>query len=285
MAEELDEDVASLTDFCVLLEEETFALTMPVQLERGPSGYSFYQLNYVPIGVKPEDSLPPVSVLEAIQERKISLRSRISLAFILAKTFWQFYASRWMESAWDFETIVLLPQNPDFRSLDVETQTPFLSIKTRILENQEPAGSKNAESLHPTKATLWHPCPYILNLGFLLVLLGTKEGSASKELKTRNSEYSFCRSMVTDTLNWPQFGSEQIREEYRTIVRHCMPERRKDISNDSTERRQALLDKVARPLFELLQRMRDPVKDEPSLEPVEGDQHSRPRPGQIDDKR
>ena len=86
-------------------------------------------------------------------------------------------------------------------------------------------------------------------------------------------------------MNWPQFGSEQIREEYRTIVRHCIPESRKDISNNPTERRQALLDEVARPLFKLLQRMHDPIKDEPLLEPVGGDQHSRPRPGQIDDKR
>ncbi|CAN9361975.1 unnamed protein product [Alternaria alternata] len=286
VAEEPDEDVMSLTDYCVLFEEQTFDLTMPVQLERGPSGFSFYQLNYVPIQVQPKDSLPPVSVSEAIQEHKISLRSRISLAFVLAKTFWQFYASRWMQSAWDFQTIVLLPQSLVSQSLEVEAQTPFLSIKTKISEDQQPAGSENPDSLHPTKARIiWHPCPYILNLGLLLVLLGTKEGSAGTELKTRNSEYSFCRSKVKDTLNWPQFGSEQIREEYRTIVRHCIPESRKDISNNPTERRQALLDEVARPLFKLLQRMHDPIKDEPLLEPVGGDQHSRPRPGQIDDKR
>jgi hypothetical protein len=151
--------------------------------------------------------------------------------------------------------------------LDVEAQTPFLSINTRTFE--KPVLSETQE-LDPSDSTrrkkFWHPYPYILNLGLLLVLLGTKDGSPSKPLNTLNSEYTFCKSQLKDKENWPHFdASGQVKEGYRRAVQYCIPESKKGICIDLAGRRQMLLDKVARPLFNLLQDMEDPIEG-PSAE-------------------
>jgi hypothetical protein len=284
--EEPNEDLIVLTDSCALLDDQTFDEAVPVHLERGPSGFSFYKLDFVPIQGRPQDDLSPIPVSTAIQEHMISSKSKILLAFVLSKAFWQFYASKWTHSAWDFETVVLLPQKLNYHSLDVEAQTPFLSIRTGSSDTQQSSGIEPSELPRPKKArTIWHPDPQILNLGLLLVLLGTKEGSPGTILQTLNSEYSFCRSQIRDTSNWPHFDSEQIKDEYRRIVQHCIPESRKGISNHPAERRQTLLDKVARPLFDLLQRMHDPIKTERSLEQVGRQANSRPRTTGMSDNR
>jgi hypothetical protein len=267
--EELDEEMVALTDSCALLEDQTFKLAVPVQLERGASGYSFYQLNFVHISACPKDKLSPVQLSKAIHDHMITVRSKIWLAFVLSKAFWQFYASEWTDFAWDFESIVLLPQKLKCHSLDVEAHTPFLSVKAQ--EPQDP-GTEEPKLVKVRKA--WHRCPRILNLGLLLVLLGTKEGAPGESLDTLTSQITFCRSQIKNTSDWPDFDSGQIKDEYRRIVRYCVPETIRGISEHPAERRQALLDKVVRPLFDLLQRMQDPIEDVPTSEPFGGYQHS-----------
>jgi hypothetical protein len=267
--EELDEEMVALTDSCALLEDRTFKLAIPVQLERGVSGYSFYQLNFVHISGSPKDKLSPVPLSKAIRGHMITTRSKIWLAFVLSKAFWQFYASKWTDFTWDFESIVLLPQKLNCHSLDVEAHTPFLSVKAQ--ETHDPA---NEQPKLVKVRIAWHRCPRILNLGLLLVLLGTKEGAPSESLDTLNSTITFCRSQMKNTSDWPHFDSGQIKDEYRRIVRHCVPETIRGISEHPAERRQALLDKVVRPLFDLLQRMQDPIEEVPTSEPFGGYQDS-----------
>jgi hypothetical protein len=267
--EELDEEMEALTDACILLEDQTFTYAIPVQLERGANGYSFYHLDFVRISGCPKDKLSPVPLSKAIHDHMITARSKIWLAFVLSKAVWQFYASKWLDLAWGFESIVLLPQKPNFRSLNVESHTPFLSVKAQ--ETQD-TGTEQPKVVKPKK--VWHRCPRILNLGLLLVLLGTKEGAPDDPLHTLNSEITFCKSQIETTSNWPHFDSSQIKDEYRRIVRHCVPKTIRDISEHPAERRQALLDKVVRPLFDLVQRMQDPIEDVPTSEPIGGYQHS-----------
>lgn len=265
-----------LNDICALLDDDTFDLAIPVQLEIGKHDYSFYQLSPVHIDGSPGDSLDPISLLRAIQDNMISVKSKILVAFTLAKYFWQFYSSNWMHCVWNLETIVLLPQTPGYNSLNVEAKTPFLSINTGTSEKPRLSETQELDPSYPTmQKRLWHPYPHILNLGLLLVLLGTKGGAAGRALNTLNSEYSFCKSQLKDK-NWPHFdSSEQVKEIYRNAVRYCVPESKENIHINLAERRQMLFDKVTRPLFNLLQSMQDPFENEILSEGKGGLQGSR----------
>jgi hypothetical protein len=191
-----------------------------------------------------------------------------------------------MHSVWSFETIVLLPQEPKHSilhdTLNIEAQTPFLSIKSRTLGKEKLSETQMWDPI--SQMGLWHLHPHILNLGLLLVLLGTKGGSPNKPLETINSKWCFCKSQLRNKENWPYFdSSEQVKEEYRKVVQHCIPEGgKKMICNSLAERRQMLLENVSRPFYNLLQTMQDPIEDEPLSDSDGGFQDNRNRSEGMD---
>lgn len=255
-----DENVGTLQDFCTLLDDSTYDYVIPVQLKQNEHNYSLYQLTAVPMNGPPEDHLNPITVSEAIRRNLLSAKSKISLAFALSKWFWQFYSSDWMQSAWNFDTVVLLRQNPEYPSLNVEARTPCLLVDARSPE--QPVLLEYQQYDRTGRKLISHRYPHILNLGLLLILVCTKRGSPDKSLNTLDTKYFFCKNKLKGK-EWPQLDiSEKIKETYRNVVQHCFPEPRKEICLDLHERRQMLLDKIVRPLYDLLQTMEDPIGDE-----------------------
>jgi hypothetical protein len=249
------------------MASDTWDYATPVQLEGQSTAYSFYTLCPVFIDRPPKECTEPIALSEVLREDYLAGKSKIQLAFALSKAFWQLYRSDWMQSTWNLDTILLLPQKNGLRSLYFESQSPFLSVT----DGQElPAlGEYELTDPHEHKP-LFHRYPYILNLGLLLVLLCTEEGSPGKALNHLNSKYLFCTSKLKRKEEWPVIDlAEHVKERYRDIVGNCLPRFWTDLCLSIDERRQLLLDKVVRPLYELLQSMDDPAEQD-----LQQDQHA-----------
>lgn len=243
-----------LADFCGVLAEDTYDFACPVLINGDPSAYVFYSLDPVLLENPPKDAVGPISLSEALHGDLLTARDKIQLAFTISKSFWQLYKSDWMHSVWDLNTLLILPPKDGRRSMASVAESPLLSVRSKevnayLLQEHEVSDPAN-------KKRLFHRHPYILNLGVLLVSLCDPTIRIPHDL---NSKYLSCKSAI-NRQEWPAIDlSEQAKDRYRGIVRHCFPEIRTDIGSSSDERRQLLLDKVVYPLKDLLQDLETPA--------------------------
>ncbi|KAH7077363.1 peptidase S8/S53 domain-containing protein [Paraphoma chrysanthemicola] len=218
--------------------------------------------------------------------RLLSARTKVHLAFVLSKAIWQFYESDWMGVKWAIDSIVLLPRLKDRcpdTSLNMEAEVPYLKIddtahETVPLLEEEPTGISGQQH--------YHPYPYILNLGILLVLICSDKINAlanhvgKKDDVDLNSTYfAFQVQVYDDESSWPCLDlSDDARERYREIVKHCvplLPNLRSSFYETITERRATIRDKVVLPLYELLRGMKDPTLNDPEFSAKGGFQVTR----------
>lgn len=167
-----------------------------------------------------------------------------------------------MHATWSFDTIHLLPQRTDFRTLNSEAKAPFLTIDATaaidpFLQEHEPMEPSS-------KKKRLHQYPYILNLCFLLVLLCTEHDPNDKVPNTIHDMYLFCvKKLQHQHSNWPLIDlPDSFRQEYKRIVVGCHPKPCQKIRLSLAERRAMLRDEVVRPLYDLLQNMQGPDADD-----------------------
>lgn len=106
----------------------------------------------------------PLMLSTALQDDSLSARHKIFLAYAVSKAFWQYYNSEWMNVEWSLETMHLLQTESH------ESQAPFLKINSVKSEDSkhdehEVVGTDGIPHIHHH--------PYILNLGLILVQLGS----------------------------------------------------------------------------------------------------------------
>jgi hypothetical protein len=124
-----DAGLEPLYDFCKIATTDKPTLATPIRLDGVSSPYQWYS-NYPFIVHDFPVNQPPMTVSRALQERLLSAKSKIHLAFATAKSFWQFYDSDWMHSSWALDdTILLLPQKDTPGHLNAEVAVSYLSIR------------------------------------------------------------------------------------------------------------------------------------------------------------
>ncbi|KIW21359.1 hypothetical protein PV08_01939 [Exophiala spinifera] len=217
----------------------------------------------------------PMRLSSALQQDELSARHKIFLAFAISKAFWQYYGSDWMKVEWNLETIQLL------RTKNAESDAPYLNVK--ILEEELTQHDHNPKGASG-KIPALHPWPSILNLGLLLVQLGSVTSEKTDlitipgrltEIKKNNYICISCCKEISADDSWPTIdipGRDRLR--YRRIVEECFPTHSaipKALFKDGLDAegsRLALKENIVRPLFELLQDMMDP--DETPFLPPHG---------------
>lgn len=259
-----------LDDFCRIVKLDLPCHSTPLRLERECSVHTrsensdlvhqVYELDPVFVNDSPANQ-KPMSLAEAMRNGLLSAESKIQLAFTISKSYWQFYQSEWMQSTWNLDTIVLVPQEEETHALDIEARSPFLRICRVFHESPVPREDEDVDPVDRSRRM--HRHPYILSLCLLLVLLCTSSGLHDAPLQTPNQAYFFCAKRVKHKRSdWPEIDLlDPYKQRYSDIVQSCLPQPCQRLGLSIAERRQWLMDKVVRPLHDLLRDMRNPVVD------------------------
>jgi nucleoside phosphorylase len=199
---------------------------------------------------------------------------RIVLAYILARSVWQYYNSDWMKSPWTSKSIHFMFEphsDPASSERNIYACRPYYAFQF-----DEPDGIE--EYCH--MPSIVHRYPRILALGNILVDIARnlQQVSAAELNQTPeskiNSDWSTGMKALRDE-DWPAFNfstDSQVAETYRRLVMKCFGEdilRRTqgNISNLVEDRRAFLYENVVYPLEKLLIDMqwRDAIN---SIEPM-----------------
>ena len=265
----------ALNDFCAILTWNIRCIRIHVARVSQTSSFSISRENSFS-NIFPRQGAP-MRLSTALTEDKLSVRHKILLAFTISKAFWQYYDSHWMRFEWSLETIQLL------QTSNRDSEAPFLEVRSTgpedwMYRNKESVGT-------PMDVQHLHPFPYILNLGLLLVQLGsitpekktiTADSTHSTSAQRNNDLYVSCCLELIDSA-WPAIKiPNEHKSRYRRIVEECLPtqsEVPKPLFGehlDAVGRRLALKEYVVRPLFELLQDRRS-VEDTDGISYCDGD--------------
>jgi hypothetical protein len=95
------DDALSNDDFCVLLNNSIG----PARLLLKVSESSLLRLHEPDETDQVLMNKPSVSLAELLQQHRLSTKTKIGLAYTLARSVWQYYDSEWMGSGWTCKTI------------------------------------------------------------------------------------------------------------------------------------------------------------------------------------
>lgn len=221
-----------------------------------------------------------VSLAEVLGRSNLVAKEKLLLAYVIARSYWQFYASAWMDAQWTTGTVQFFRRGvgDDDDDEDNDSGGPLLKASPYVtlpVEKGDPHLS--AEFLPPSYVL--HRYPRILSLGSILLEIGRRRGSRNKSgtrgaarprnyLENINARFTEIRN-TTDpgAKGWPDFNlQEEVQQTYRLIVRNCSegdlfateqknaPVQGKE-GLTMEERRDILYRRVVHPLKELLERL------------------------------
>ncbi|KAH7311135.1 hypothetical protein BKA65DRAFT_575201 [Rhexocercosporidium sp. MPI-PUGE-AT-0058] len=186
---------------------------------------------------------PSIPLSKIIKKRELSPRMRIVLGYLLAKSVWQFYNSKWMTREWNKDTVHFMFQRT-FDESGVFVNEPFLRAQ---FDQEEVKDDGNYRS---------HKFPKILALGIMLleIELGVKiednrpSRSYSSDGKlTVNGNSIAAKALFEDEKNWGDTYTD-----YRDAIGHCLkPSEFESFRNDVEGQRKVLYDNVVLPLERL----------------------------------
>lgn len=270
-------EISSASEFCELLGKDIGSVSMVIRI----INEMFVDLNRaedIEVDIADERSIP---LAEVLHYNFLGPQSKLLLAYILAKSVWQFYDSDFMRIRWTTESIQLFQERESEETDDDDKDergvhwAPYYAFSfEEIMEGD------SVERLPLGKFI--HRYPRVLALGALLYELGLKrcpkKGAwstasvpptepATVERVTNNIAGRIRRGVKHK--KWPDIGLKhpESLEKYRIIVANCASEslfRPKPTENSKTsleleeelhidERRAMIYSKVVFPLKELLQ--------------------------------
>lgn len=252
--------VTAVADFCEIMAWGIRSVRVHIarNTKNGPfhSSTGTFSRDFPPCG-------EPQSLSAALLQDNITPKNRVYIAFALSKAFWQYYDSAWMDLEWNLDTIQLL------RTKSLESNAPFLRIQS---STNDATGHLTYQFKEMRREPGYvHRYPYILNLGLLLIQLGSKVSDAQSVLTHFNGSLGIIESnklyvdccWTVEDAEWPTAQhSTKVKSTLRAVIEECLPLNGKipvllDAHLDAEGRRSILKERVVRPLFRLLQEMSD----------------------------
>lgn len=228
----------------------------------------------------PLASVPLAEWLE--QTVHLSNRVKITLAYTIARSVWQYYNSYWMASPWTHDNIQMMKEKVSDRN-HIRPH-PYFTTKLRKFKGQVLD--------YCIADDLFHMYPSILALGVILIEIATKQ-----PFKPESSRYLWDKTTINDYYEWAWTtanGSNlgnMIGAAYEAVVNNCLdaelfsdgPTDPSRLDEDLEIRQSRLYEKVVLPLQDLYHAYRDdweiPELPQPEV-PISPDlsqaQHIRP---------
>ncbi|KAK5295589.1 hypothetical protein LTR99_009178 [Exophiala xenobiotica] len=204
------------------------------------------------VNILPYQSL---SLSDTLQVRHMSNKMRVILAYIIARSVWEFYDSDWMSRHWSADDIQFMQEL--WREGDRETlifiNRPYISVQRGIADNESSELSTSFGQIHRF--------PRILSLGLMMVEIGA--GKPLKELfpehqNNVNADWLAAREFLSKPKPWDDFDYKR----YWDAARSCIFNQFLIIGPASSvigqgladieDRRRMILAEVVRPLEDLL---------------------------------
>jgi nucleoside phosphorylase len=179
---------------------------------------------------------------------------KVILAYIVARSVWEFYNSDWMSRPWNADDIHFLQEPPG--DIDgqpvVSVNRPYLAVQWR--ENQTLMDDTS------TEVGKVHRYPRVLSLGLMLIEIGT--GKRASDLfpdyqKNVNSAWLSAKEFLVEPSPWEDFDYRSYWDAVRSCVNNqfflrANPAVGSDMLADVEGRRQMIFDDVVTPLEDLL---------------------------------
>ena len=168
---------------------------------------------------------PSISLTQALKDYRISSKRKIYLAYILAKSVWQYYDSDFMRAPWTADSVHFMQEskyNTDGDSVPgVDLLSPCFAYVPSILEQ-----SKSTE--YCDSYSVLHRYPKVLALGVLLVdICRTRPPNANTKAKSLeaqiNNDFTSYSEIVRSN-HWPnlEVWHEDAIRTYKDAVCKCL---------------------------------------------------------------
>ncbi|RJE23882.1 hypothetical protein PHISCL_03794 [Aspergillus sclerotialis] len=209
------------------------------------------------------DHVPGISLTEVLDNYRLTAKTKLALAYILAHSVWQFYGSDWMTTKWSSETIQFMKEseasgaNGNSRLYPCR---PYLSVRfageDQDLNSGEPSYTEGEI----------HRYPRIKAFGIMLVEISIGRPLRNNDRGLRepvsraakaNSDLLFALECSRNDKLWGDCDYP----DYRSAVHHCLdpgafnlaaPSDEKERKEDLRYRRDSFYENVVLPLEELL---------------------------------
>lgn len=209
---------------------------------------------------------PSIPLAKALQLRQLSIKMKLALSYILAKSFWQFYNSDWMKSRWTSEFIHFMLEESlndvgDAEQPTIKACNPCYSFR---FSNSDSDFTEYCDA-----PSIGHHYPRVLALGIMLLEIGGKAppevdvGLNQNETITVkiNNEW-IAGKRVLQSGRWPDFKLKGVVEQtYKTVVENCFDKDLFKIEADQgseqriEDRRTIIYERIVYPLNTLLKKM------------------------------
>ncbi|KIW62542.1 hypothetical protein PV04_10710 [Phialophora macrospora] len=197
---------------------------------------------------------PSLTLSAALQMGHLSNKMKVILAYIVARSVWEYYDSDWMSRPWSADDIHFLQEPPG--SIDgqpvVSVNRPYLAVQWR--ENQTDMDDAS------TAVGMVHRYPRVLSLGLMLIEIGT--GKLASDLlpnyqKNVNSAWLSAKEFLFQPTPWEDFDYRSYWDATRSCVNNQFflrgnPAAGGDSLAAVESRRQMIFDDVVTPLEDLL---------------------------------
>ena len=210
------------------------------------------------------EHLPGISLADILKNYHLTARMKLTLAYILAQSVWQYYDSDWMKTTWTSKTIYFMKEgkgNTSSKQGNLYAWKPYISVRF---------GDANLESSEYSNIDgEIHHYPRVRALGIMLVEIGV--GSPLHSSDQERQGQPPAAKINEDLLLATQYSKDEWRwkdcdyPKYLSAVKHCldlgifasapcMSELgEKGDAEGLRQRRNILYDKVIFPLEEVLQ--------------------------------
>ncbi|KAL7918133.1 hypothetical protein ACQKWADRAFT_252407 [Trichoderma austrokoningii] len=220
---------------------------------------------------------PSKSLREILETHRLSHRMQLVLAYIVARSFWQYYDSPWMNTKWSSDTIHFLhEQRAEDGGIDAIKQTALFAYKPYFVIKF----SDNVDGIfmeYCDSHSIIYPYPRLLSLCILLLEIGRGQSLSVAETgqigADLNKKWTIAERLVKQRRSYGVFDYPQ----YRKVVASLLDRKLFDncaISEDNTEdvnvaMRKAAIYKVAVAPLEKVLKTLDFSDDMYKLDPMD----------------
>lgn len=256
-------EVASTSEFCKLLGKDIGSGSMDVRISN-ESLFILQRAVEIEVDIANGRS---ISLADVLTNYSLVPKAKLLLAYILAKSVWQFYDSGFMGVRWTTKSIQLFRERED----DDDDDEPGVDWAPYYAFSLEQMTEKDSVERLPPGQFL-HRYPRVLALGAILYELGQKKRwenqatSLGLASSTDLVEPPTLERIINDTSSkvrkgvqkkkWPDISlkNTQTLEEYRVIVANCASENffRPDLREKSPNSQEQSLQKTEEELEEEL---------------------------------